>query len=302
MRFLPSVETTRITTVLFSLLLLTNAQAQELHRIAPETPEELHAFFHYQPGNKPIISGHRGGTEPGFPENSIEAMDNTLRYIPAIFEIDPRWTKDSVIVLFHDDKLERTSNGSGKVIDHTWEELQALRLKDVKGELTSSKIPTLAEAIVWAKGKTILNLDHKDIQLAVTARTLIEMDALSHVMLTVHSAEQATYYLSQDPRFMFSAFIRNFSEFTAYEDAGIPWKQVMAYVGPISKPENKALYDALHSRGVKVMISAAPSYDKEPDTAKRVQEYRNVFLQGADVLESDYPIRVGEALTNQSLR
>jgi glycerophosphoryl diester phosphodiesterase len=284
---------------LFALLLVSNLQAQELHRIAPKSPEELHAFFRYQPGNAPIISGHRGGTEAGFPENSIEAMENTLRHLPAFFEIDPRWTKDSVIVLFHDDKLDRTSNGSGKVIDHTWAELQALRLKDVNGELTSFQIPTLADAIQWARGKTILNLDHKDIPLAVTARTLIEMDALSHVMLTVHSAEQAAYYLSQDPRFMFSAFIRNFSEFTAYEDAGIPWKQVMAYVGPISKPENKALYDALHSRGVKVMISAAPSYDKEPDHTKRAQYYRDVFLQGADILESDYPIRVGEAITNK---
>jgi glycerophosphoryl diester phosphodiesterase len=281
---------------LFALLLVSNLQAQELHRIAPKSPEELHAFFRYQPGDAPIISGHRGGTEPGFPENSIEAMENTLRHLPAFFEIDPRWTKDSVIVLFHDDKLDRTSNGSGKVIDHTWAELQALRLKDVNGELTSFQIPTLADAIQWAKGKTILDLDRKDIPLAVTAKMLIEMDALSHVILTVHSAQQARFYLSKDSRFMFAAFIRDFKELAEYEKAGIPWNQIMAYVGPISKPENNTLYDALHSRGVKVMISAAPSYDKEPDTVRRAQEYRNVFLQGADVLESDYPIRVGEAL------
>jgi glycerophosphoryl diester phosphodiesterase len=287
---------------LFALLLASNLQAQNLNRIAPKSPEELHAFFRYQPGDAPIISGHRGGTEHGFPENSIEAMENTLRHVPAFFEIDPRWTKDSVIVLFHDDKLDRTSNGSGKVIDHTWAELQALRLKDVNGDLTPYQIPRLADAIQWARGKTILDLDRKDIPLAVTAKMLIEMDALSHVILTVHSAEQARFYLSKDPRFMFAAFIRDFKELAEYEEAGIPWNQIMAYVGPISKPENRELYDALHSRGVKVMISAAPSYDKEPDTVRRAQEYRNVFLQGADVLESDYPIRVGEALTNQSLR
>jgi glycerophosphoryl diester phosphodiesterase len=226
-------------------------------------------------------------------------MENTLRHVPAFFEIDPRWTKDSVIVLFHDDKLDRTSNGSGKVIDHTWAELQALRLKDVNGDLTPYQIPRLADAIQWAKGKTILDLDRKDIPLAVTAKMLIEMDALSHVILTVHSAEQARFYLSKDPRFMFAAFIRDFKELAEYEEAGIPWNQIMAYVGPISKPENRELYDALHSRGVKVMISAAPSYDKEPDTVRRAQEYRNVFLQGADVLESDYPIRVGEAIADR---
>ena len=95
---------------------------------------------------------------------------------------------------------------------------------------------------------------------------------------------------------MFSAFIRDFDELTAYENAGIPWSQLMAYVGPLSKPENQALYTALHQRGVKVMVSAAPSYDKEPDRAKQAEAYRKVILEGADVLESDFPIRVGEAL------
>ena len=285
------------TILLLSFLLCVHvAHTQQLHTIAPRSAEELHRFFQYQQGADPIISGHRGSKEPGFPENSLEALEHTLRFTPAIFEIDPRMTKDSVIVLFHDATLERTSNGQGKVIDHTWQELQALRLKDVDGKLTSAKIPLLEEAISWARGKTILNLDHKDVPLAVTAELLIRLEALSHVMVTVHTPEEASFYLSQDPDFMFSAFIRDFAEFTAYEKAGIPWKQIMAYVGPLSKPDNLALYAALHQRGVKVMISAAPSYDKEADPVKRAQFYRDVFSEGADVLESDYPIWVAKAL------
>ncbi|WP_087149369.1 glycerophosphodiester phosphodiesterase family protein [Algoriphagus resistens] len=284
----------RFLTFLYLLFSLT-LSAQELHRIAPNSAAELHAFFQYQEGNAPIISGHRGGKEPGYPENSLEAMEYTLQFTPAIFEVDPRITKDSVIVLFHDASLERTSNGQGKLIDHTFEELRQLQLMDVNGVLTPYKIPSLEESIAWAKGKTILNLDHKDVPLAVTARTLIDLDALSHVMITVHAPEEAAFYLSQDSRFMFSAFIRNFEELEAYEKAGIPWSQLIAYVGPLSKPENQALYDALHQRGVKVMISAAPSYDKETDVEKRAEDYRKVIIEGADVLESDYPIAVGKA-------
>jgi glycerophosphoryl diester phosphodiesterase len=47
-----------------------------------------------------------------------------------MFEIDPRITKDSVVVLMHDATLDRTTTGTGRVADHTWAELQQLRLKD----------------------------------------------------------------------------------------------------------------------------------------------------------------------------
>lgn len=256
---------------------------------------------YFQHGNGLIlISGHRGGMENGFPENSIEAFENTVNHIPqeigTLFEIDPRFTKDSVIVLFHDATLERTSNGSGKLIDLTLEEVKKLRLKDKDGNLTDFNIPTLEEAIRWAKGKTVLNLDKKDVPLEITAQFLKEQNALGHVMVTVHSPEQGQYYLSQDPRFMFSAFIRNMEELEAYEKANIPFNQLMAYVGPLSKPENKDLYKALNERGAKAMVSAAPSYDKEANLDQRAMDYIRVFAEGAEVLESDYPIAVMEAL------
>lgn len=61
---------------------------------------------------------------------------------------------------------------------------------------------------------------------------------------------------------MFSAFIRTKEEFEAYETAQITWSEIMAYVGFWSKPENRDLYEKLHFKGVKVMVSDVPSYDK----------------------------------------
>lgn len=258
--------------------------------------KELHDFFSYKKGNPPLISGHRGGMEPGYPENSIEAFEHVLKNTPAIFEIDPRMTKDSVVVLMHDASLERTTNGSGNLIELTWEDASKLFLKDVNGKLTSFKIPTLEEAISWSKDKTILNLDHKNVPLQVTADLIKRLDAFDHVMITVHKPSEARYYLDQHPDFMFSAFIRTVEEFEAYEEAKIPWTQIMAYVGSLSKAENKNLYDMLHSKGVKVMVSAAPSYDKMERGDTQDEAYRQVFLDGADVLESDYPIRVSKAI------
>src|SRR5690606_5222622 len=122
---------------------------QELHRLGFSTVEEMYEYFKYAPGKK-IISGHRGTIEEGVPENSIPSMEAVLKHTSAIFEVDPRLTKDSVAVMVHDATLERTTTGTGKVADYTWEELQELSLKDHQGRVTNHKINTLEEMILWA--------------------------------------------------------------------------------------------------------------------------------------------------------
>ncbi|KAA5547494.1 glycerophosphodiester phosphodiesterase family protein [Adhaeribacter rhizoryzae] len=271
-------------------------KGKDLHTLNLKSPADLHAFFKYTGQDVPLISGHRGGMIKGFPENCIATFENTLRHTPAFFEIDPRLTKDSVIVLMHDATLERTTTGKGKVSDYTWAELQKLKLKDVEGNITEHRIPTLDEVINWSKGKTIINLDKKDVPLAMTAKKLQEHQADTYVMLTVHNAQQAKYYYDQNKNRMFSAFVRTKKEFEDFENSGVPWSQIMAYVGPTNKPENKELYDLLHARGVKCMISAAPTYDKLKDPTERRKAYRETFQAGADVLESDLPIEAAAAI------
>lgn len=277
-------------------LLLTTANAQhQLHTLPVQTVTDFQSFFHYVPGHPPIISGHRGGTTTGYPENCIATCENTLRHTPAFFEIDPRLTKDSVIVVMHDETLDRTTTGKGKISDYTYAELQKFRLKDPQGNVTEYKIPTLKEMVLWSRGKTILNLDHKDVPLAMTAKLLRECGN-DMIMLTVHNAGQAKFYVKDNPNHMLSAFVLNKKAYDDLVKAGIPWKNMIAYIGPTNKPENKELFDLLHAHGVMCMISAASSYDKLPNAADRDAHYRETFTQGADILESDLPIEVARAI------
>ncbi|WP_157178223.1 hypothetical protein [Terriglobus roseus] len=76
-----------------------------------------------------------------------------------------------------------------------------------------------------------------------------------------------------------------------------PWQNIaIAYVGSKGVPENKPLYDTLHGRGVKVMVATAPTYDKLPMMKQRAAAYRKVIEDGADIVESDRPIEVADAL------
>ncbi len=268
----------------------------QFHRLDMKSHRQLQAFFKYSKNNAPVISGHRGCDIAGYPENSIEAFEYVLRHTPAFFEIDPRMTKDSVVVLMHDATLERTTNGTGKLSDHTWAEVQKLQLKDRFGKLTPYRVPTLAQVIEWGRGKTILNLDKKDVPAEITDRIIQQHKAGSFVMVTVHNAEQAKFYFEKDPNRMMSAFVKTKKALEEYEAAGIPWKNMIAYIGSENKPGNKVMLDLLHQRKVKCMISAAPVYDKLATVAQRAEAYRDIFQSGADILESDLPVEVARAM------
>ena len=271
-------------------------QSKKLNVLKISTPQQLQQYFKYTGNDVPLISGHRGGPDKNAPENSIEAMANTLSFTPATFEIDPRLTKDSVVVLLHDDTLDRTTTGHGKLNSYTLGEVKKLKLKDINGNVTPYRIPTLEEAIVWAKGKTVLILDKKDVPLATTAKLIKKHHAEAWVMITVHNAKEAKFYYDDNKDVMFEAFVKTKKALEEYEKAGIPWAQIMAYVGPQDKPENKEIFDLLHQRGVMCMISTAPIYDKLPTAEERAKAYAQIIKSGADVIEADRAIEAAAAV------
>ena len=264
------------------------AQAPRLHTVKIDSIEELQAYFTYDPARDVIVSGHRGGMVTGFPENCIESFEKTLTMMPSFFEIDPRMTKDSVIVLMHDATIDRTTTGTGKVSDYTYAELQQFFLKDREGNVTTYKIPTLEECIAWSQGKTILNLDIKDVPLEVMSQFINRL-APANVMYTVRNAKQARTYLDRDPQAMFSCWCKNMKEFNEYVGERIPWSQVMAYVGTMMLPDQQELYDNLHRNGVMCMISLAPTHDRRATDAQKIQGYELEIPTGCDVIETDYP-------------
>lgn len=284
-----------------SLLLLgaTGASSQNINNgyyLNFNSSKEVHAYFEYKKGNSIIVSGHRGGREKLYPENSIEGLQNVLNQMPAIFEIDPRLTKDSVIVLMHDATLDRTTNAKGKLSDYTWEELQNIRLKDSEGRITPYKIPLLENVFIWSKGKTIINLDKKDVPINMIADLIKKHNAQDHVMLTVHTGAQARYYYDRFPDIMFSVFARNDKEYEDISISGVPWENMIAYVGPTIDKRNEHIVKKLRANGVKCMVSYAPTIDKLETVTKRKEAYKEEIKTNPDIIESDIPVEVWNVL------
>lgn len=285
---------------LFLLFVLGSVQSyaqSEKNYLKFKTHKEMQDYFSYKNDGTILLSGHRGSKEPGYPENSMAAFKHVLSVHPAFFEIDPRMTKDGVIVIMHDATLDRTTTGKGKVADYTWEELQQFNLVDSEGNVTSYKIPTLEEAIEWSRGRTVLNLDKKDVPMERIVELIKKMKAEKHVMVTVHTGAQARYYYDRIPGIMMSAFARNDKEFNDMKISGVPWKAMIAYVGHSITDKNKHIVDELRSLGVRCMVSFAPNHDKLESQEERAKVYELEIAKEPDIIESDLPTEVWAVMT-----
>lgn len=130
----------------------------------------------------PRIIGHRGCAAYA-PENTIEGIHTAADMGVEWVELDVKLTKDHVPVIFHDDTLERTTNGHGPVAGKTYEELMELECGSWFGDsFTGIKIPTLEEAVdVLIERNLGLNLEIKPCPGREKETAEIALDQLSQI-------------------------------------------------------------------------------------------------------------------------
>jgi glycerophosphoryl diester phosphodiesterase len=162
---------------------------------------------------KTSIVGHRGAPACA-PENTMASFREGLRQGADIIELDVQLSVDGHVVVFHDDQLERTTDGTGPLAARTLAELRALDAGSwFDGRFSGERIPTLDEVLTWAKNRVPLLIELKysaapdpDLGAAVieqvrahglTDRVMIisfAHQALSWVKLTVPDLATAALY------------------------------------------------------------------------------------------------------------
>ncbi len=279
--------------------------ASSLHVLDPQTPEGLRQLLRPTGEALPLVSAHRGGALPGFPENCVATFENTLRRTFALLEIDPRYTRDGAIVVHHDATLDRTTTGAGRVVDHTLQELQALRLKDPKGRVTEFTIPTLDEVLEWARGRTVLVLDQKDVPVAARLQKIEQHRAESYALLIVYSFKEVKECHQLNPNVMMEVMIPSQEKLQEFEKTGIPWSHVVAFVGH-EPPQDPELLRMLHARGACRIAGTSRNLDRrlvsQVDAAPPPlqQAYQALRRQGVDLIETDLPIAVANILDHST--
>lgn len=278
-----------------------STRSSGLYAIDSQTPQGLQELFRYTGDFLPLVSAHRGGPQQGFPENCLATFENTLQHTFAIMETDPRYTRDGAIVLHHDSTLERTTTGRGLVAERTLHELKELRLKDTEGVVTQYQIPTLDEVLRWARGKTVLVLDQKDVSVEASVRAIEQHRAEAYAILIVYSLKDAQACYKLNKNIMMELMIPNRARFLEFEKTGIPGSNVVAFVGH-TPSKDKELLKMLHAKGVLCIAGTSRNLDRKltinrpSGTSAMEEEYRVLLQRGVDLIETDCPREVGELL------
>jgi len=111
---------------------------------------------------QPVIYAHRGASAQS-PENTMAAFRKAIELGSGGIELDVHMTKDGEIVVIHDEVIDRTSNGTGKVKDLTFSELLRYDFGYwFSQEFSEEKIPTLEQVMtLLSDWDGVLNIEIK---------------------------------------------------------------------------------------------------------------------------------------------
>ena len=228
------------------------------------------------------VIGHRGamGLEP---ENTRRSFDKALKLGVNGVEFDVQNIHGELLV-FHDESLERTTNGKGKLLNHS---VEALRKLDAgKGE----QIPTLAEVVELIGDQAFINIELKGLDTASLVMDLVKLldkKRFKKEQFIISSYLFSELYLVHelDPEIQIGV-IADDQPLIALDFAD----EVDAYsFHPSYSILDEQLVDDAHNAGMKVYVHTVNDLDKI-DQAK---------LMKVDGVFTDYPDRVLAYLQRQ---
>jgi glycerophosphoryl diester phosphodiesterase len=237
--------------------------------------------------SKAVISvAHRGGIVPGTPENTLAAYQKSIELGVHAIEIDLRGTKDGAVVIMHDETVDRTTNGNGRVVDQTLEEIR--QLDAGHGE----KVPTYEEVLQYVAGTGVtLLLDIKEspvLDKLEVVRLTQEHNSELNVIVGVRNLEDYHAFREINPNLRILGFMPGVEAIEPFVNEGID----IIRLWPAWIMENPHLIQKVHQLGKPVWTTAGD--------AKR-DELEELIKLGVDGILSDSPVLMDSILTNSAV-
>ncbi|HET8794967.1 MAG TPA: glycerophosphodiester phosphodiesterase [Arthrobacter sp.] len=166
----------------------------------------------------PVAFAHRGFSRDGL-ENSLQAFKDAAALGFGYLETDVHTTSDGVVLLFHDETLNRVTDGRGAIKDHTYAELQQVKIGG------REPIPTLDELLTALPG-TCINIDIKDAFSILPLKDVLDRhDAYDRVCITSFSDKRLLAFqaLLSDRAPTHSAGMLRVGAFVLLGKLGLDW-------------------------------------------------------------------------------
>lgn len=212
------------------------------------------------------VSAHRGFSYIA-PENTIYAFQAAIDSNSDYIELDVQLTADKQLVVFHDKTLSRTTNGSGKISDYTYEELQQLSAgKWFRSEFEDAKIMLLSDVLEFVGHKALLNIEIKNIgnvneTVEKTVELVKEYGLTSSCYITSFSYKALKKVKELEPKIK-TALIANIATSTAYSQLPDIDAVSMNYIFV-----NKSVVNTAHQNGKLIFVWTV---DNESDIRKMI--------------------------------
>ncbi len=232
----------------------------------------------------PRLCAHRGFNTVA-PENSMPAFGSAVALGAEEIEFDLWSTKDGVLVSCHDDTLDRVSNGTGKIYEHTYKELLKLDFGIKHGEkFKGLKIPTFEEILQKFAGRVIMNihvkiwdLNFENLMIEKIVALIRKYDCEKHIYFMTSSDEVIKKVMQYAPDLKICVGWDGNKDPISIVDRAI---SLGAYKVQLFKPYfNQVSVDKAHAHGILCNVFWA-------DDPKEARRY---FEMGIDtVLTNDY--------------
>ncbi|MBT4539972.1 glycerophosphodiester phosphodiesterase [Candidatus Woesearchaeota archaeon] len=228
--------------------------------------------------------GHRGacGHEP---ENTLKSVRKAIDLGVDQIEIDVHVCKTGEVVVIHDETVDRTTNGSGRVSEMTFEELRALNIGD------DAKIPTLEEVLFLVHNQAEVNIEIKTIDAIEKVLDILRIHKIkkvlisstdAHVLMAVKKIKKALIFYSTQNDFKDRIILTScylFMPITKKIVLNLLEKTRTNVVNVYHSLATRGFIECMHQRGIKVNVWTV-------NDEKEIQKYK---LRGVDGIISDYP-------------
>jgi glycerophosphoryl diester phosphodiesterase len=131
----------------------------------------------------PLIIAHRGDSAHR-PENTLASFASALEVGADLVELDVHLTRDGHPVVMHDPTVDRTTDGHGRVVDHTLAEMRRLSAgysSLFASEYAGERVPTLAEVLNFLRGRCRVMIEIKPEAVTADADAGVEAVTVAEV-------------------------------------------------------------------------------------------------------------------------
>jgi len=268
------------TVALFTLLLICHFQINAQMAL----PESKHKF---------IVIAHRGD-HVEVPENTIASFEHAIKNTVDYVEIDLRTTKDSVLVIMHDNTVDRMTNGKGKVSDLTFTQLARLSVIDKAKDSTKKyPVPTFEDVLKTCRNKIHIYLDYKSANVAQTYRMIKKYGMEDQIIVYINAPSQYTDWRKIAPKMPLMLSLPN--DVKTAEDLN---RFLQATPVALLDGDYSGYTPAVFQAAVKAGIPAWPDI-QSPNEA---DNWATAIKMGFRGLQTDHPAALIEYLKKNGLR